>query len=173
MAALLLFVAVVLVIDAAREEVVADGVRIGSVDVGGLDRQEARQRVQRELGGEVPNEVTAAYKDERFVLRPEQVEAGLDADASVDAALSHSRRGTNPFSRVLTSAEASGTVTPRISVARAALTRFVGRVAAQVERSARDADIDWRDGKLERTPARNGVVTRRSALMEAVLEQMR
>ena len=172
-AALLLFVAVVVVIDAAREEVIADGVRIGPVDVGELDRREARERVQRELAGEVPNEVTAAYKDESFVLRPEQVEAELDVEASVDAALSHSRRGTNPFTRVLASAEASGTVTPRISVSREALTRFVGRVAKQVDRSARDADIDWRDGKLYRTPARNGVLTRRSALMEAVLARMR
>ena len=172
-AALLLFVAAVLVIDAAREEVIADGVRIGSVDVGGLDRQKARERVQRELAAEVPNEVRAAYKDERFVLRPEQAQAQLDVEASVEAALSHSRRGTNPFSRVLTSPDASGTVAPRISVSHAALTRFVGRVAEQVDRSARDADIDWRDGKLYRTPARNGVLTRRSALTEAVLERMR
>ncbi len=172
LAALLLFVAVVIVIDAAREDVIADGVRIGSVDVGGLDRQEARERVQRELAGEVPKDVRATYKDESFVLRPQQVEAELDVDASVAAALSHSRRGTNPFSRVLTSAEASGTVLPRISVSRDALARFVGRVAEQVDRSARDADIEWRDGKLERTPAQRGVLTRRGALMEAVLERM-
>jgi len=172
LAAGLLFVAVVLVIDAAREDVIADGVRIGSVDVGGLDRQEARERVQRELDGVVPNEVTANYKHDSFVLRPEQAGAQLDVEASVDAALSHSRRGTNPFSRVLTSAETSGTVTPRISVSRDALRRFVGRVAEQVDRGARDADIDWRDGKLERTPAQRGVLTRRGALMEAVLGHM-
>ena len=161
------------VIDADRKDVIADGVRIGSVDVGGLDPQEARERVKRELDGEVPSEVSATYKDESFLLRPEQVQAELDVDASVDAALSHSRRGTNPFSRVLGSPDASGTVTPRISLSRAALTHFVARVAKQVDRSARDADIDWRDGKLERTPAQSGVVTRRQALTEALLERMK
>ena len=172
-AALLLFVAAVLVIDAVQEDVMADGVGIGSVDVGGLNRDEARDRVRRELDGEVPQEVRAIYKHESFVVRPEQAQAELDVDASVEAALSHSRRGTNPFSRVLAGADESGTVLPRISFSRAALTRFVGQVAKQVDRGARDADIDWRDGKLERTPAQRGVLTRRGALMEAVLERMR
>ena len=84
-AALVLFSATVLVIDAARKDVIADGVRIASVDVGGLDRDEARELVERELSGEVPKEVRATYKGERLLLRPEEAQAELDVDASVDA----------------------------------------------------------------------------------------
>jgi lipoprotein-anchoring transpeptidase ErfK/SrfK len=170
--ALVLFVATVLVIDAARKDVVADGVRIASVDVGGLDRNEARELVERDLSGEIPKEVRATYKGESFLLRPEEARAELDVDASVDAAISYSRRDSNPFSRVLTGHHASGTVTPRISFSRGAVVRFVARVAGEVDRGARDADIDWHDGKLQRTPARSGVETRRSELVAAVLKRM-
>jgi lipoprotein-anchoring transpeptidase ErfK/SrfK len=172
-AAALVFVAAVLIIDAARKEVIADGVRIASVDVGGLDRDEARELVQRELGDQAAKDVRATYKGESFLLRPEQARARLDTDASVDAAFRRSRRGTNPFSRVLTGHDASGTVTPRISFSRAAVEQFVVRVANEVDRKARDADIDWHDGKLQRRPARNGVETRRNELMEVVLERLR
>ena len=40
--AVVLFVVAVLAIDVARKDVIADGVRIGTVDVGGLERDEAR-----------------------------------------------------------------------------------------------------------------------------------
>ena len=172
-AAVVLFTATVLVIDAARKDVIADGVRIASVDVGGLDRDEARELLERELNGEVPKEVRATYKGESLLLRPEEAQAQLDVDRSVDAALSHSRRDSNLFNRVLTGHDASGTVTPRISVSRPAVAQFAARVASRVDRGARDADIHWRDGKLDRTPARAGVETRRGELVAAVLERMR
>ena len=174
MAALALFAATVFIVDAAREEVIADGVRIGTVDVGGLDRDEARALLRRELSGNAAKEVRAIYKRETYLLRPEDARAELDIDASVDAALRHSRRGTNPFSRVLAGDEGSGaTVAPRITLSRVAVERFAGRVADAVDRRARDADIDWRDGKLFKAPARNGVKTRRRELREAVLARMK
>jgi lipoprotein-anchoring transpeptidase ErfK/SrfK len=171
-AALLLFVATVLVIDAARDDVIADGVRIGSVGVGGLDREEASELLQGKLRGVVPKEVRATYEGESFLLRPEEARAQLDVDGSVDAALRYGRRDSNPFSRVLAGHAASGTVTPRVSISRDSLAQFVARVAEDVDRRARDADIDWHDGKLHRTPAHNGVATRRSELTQAVLERM-
>ena len=169
---LLVFVATVLVIDAARGDVIADGVRVGSVDVGGLGREDAREVLQAKLEGAVPQEVRATYRGESFVLSPEAAQAQLDLEGSVDAALAFGRRDSNPFSRVLGGHDGSGTVSPRISASRDGVGQFVARVATAVDRRARDADIDWRDGKLQRTPARSGVVTRRSELAEAILERM-
>jgi hypothetical protein len=51
--ALALLVAVILVIDATRKDTIADGVQLGSVDVGGLQRNQARALVQRKLAGTV------------------------------------------------------------------------------------------------------------------------
>lgn len=167
-AALLLFVAAVLVIDRTRAGVVADGVKIGSVAVGGLDREQAIARVRDELADSVVAPVEATYRTRSFTLEPDDAKARLDAAASVDAALRRGR-GANPFSRVLAGGDASGTVTPRIAYSRAAVDEFVARVAEDVDRDARDADIAWRDGKLDRTPARDGVRTQRGELRAAIV----
>jgi lipoprotein-anchoring transpeptidase ErfK/SrfK len=167
----LLFVVVVLVIDATRREVIAEGVRIGRVDVGGLDRAEASALVRRRLAGTVGAPLAATYGARRFVLRAGDVQARLDVDASVDAALRRGRAG-NPFGRVLAGADGGGTVTPRIAFSRAAVEHFVARVAGRVDRKARDADIDWHDGRLERTRARNGVEVRRAQLAAALVRRV-
>jgi lipoprotein-anchoring transpeptidase ErfK/SrfK len=170
-AAVVLFVLGVLVIDATRSDVVGDGVRIGGVAVGGLDRDAARERVQRALGKDHGEPVTAVYGRRRFVLTPEAAKARFDAGASVEAALRRSRTG-NPFGRVLAGVDASGTVTPRMAFSRSAVEDFAARVAARVDRDARDADIDWHDGKLRRTHARNGVRTRRPQLLAALVSHV-
>ncbi|MEA2241501.1 MAG: L,D-transpeptidase ErfK/SrfK [Solirubrobacteraceae bacterium] len=167
-AAVVLFVLGVLVIDATRSDVIGDGVRIGNVAVGGLDRAAARERVQRALGNDHGEPVSATYGRQRFVLTPEVAKERFDADASVDAALRRSRTG-NPFSRVLSGVDASGTVTPRMAFSRPAVQDFAARVAARVDRAPRDADINWHDGKLQRTHARNGVRTRRPQLLAALV----
>jgi lipoprotein-anchoring transpeptidase ErfK/SrfK len=170
-AIVLLLVIVVLVVDGSSKDTIADGVRIGTLDVGGLDRGEARALVQRRLASTPGKRVVATFGDRRFVLRPQIASARIDADASVDAALRRSRQG-NPFSRVFGANDASGTVAPRVSYSRSGVQAFVARVAKRIDRKARDADIDWHDGKLVRTHARNGVEVRRPQFMASLVRAM-
>lgn len=171
-AILVLFVGAVLVIDAASEDVIADDVKIAHVDVGGLDRDAARERVQRELDGEVAKPVEATYEDRTFTLTTETAKAGVDVDAVVDAALREGR-ASNPFSRVLGGNDGGGTVKPRLEVSSQAVDEFVERVAKGLDRDARNADIAWRDGKLDRTRALPGIETQRDELAATVLARMK
>jgi lipoprotein-anchoring transpeptidase ErfK/SrfK len=170
-AIVLLLVVGVLVADGAQKDTIADGVKIGTLDVGGMERGEARSLVQRRLASVARKPVVATFGKRRFVLRPRTASMRVDADASVDAAIERSREG-NPFSRVLGAHDASGTVAPRLAYSRAALAAFVARTAKRVDREARDADIDWHDGKLVRRRARNGVDVRRSQLQAALVRAM-
>ena len=165
------FVVAVLVIDASGDDTIADNVRIGALDAGGMSRDEARALVRRKLAPVVGERVVATYGDRRFVLRPAVSHARLDVDATVDAALRLSRRG-NPFGRVLAGRHGEGTVAPRIAYSRAGVAAFAGRVAKRVDRSARDADIDWHDGKLQRTHAASGVRVRRPQLIAALAARL-
>jgi lipoprotein-anchoring transpeptidase ErfK/SrfK len=161
----------VLIIDHANQGTVADGVRIGALDAGGLRRGEARALVQRKLAPTVAARVTATYRGRRFVLHPAGVQARLDADATVAAALRRSHPG-NAFSRVLGGVEGHGTVAPRVTFSRARLAAFAARVAKRIDRPARDADIAWHNGRLHRTHARNGVVVRRPQLEAALAARL-
>ncbi len=138
------------------DDSIADGVRVGTVDVGGLDGATARKRVASGLRDEVRGPVTVRYRNQRFVLRPDLAGVRVNADASVKAA----------------SDSDGGTVAPRVSYSRAKLDGFVARVTKRVERPARDADIDVRDGKLSRTRARNGVEVKRPELTSRLVRAM-
>jgi len=168
---LFVFVVVILIIDGSRNDVIADGVRVGTLDVGGMGRDEARSLVQRKLSRSVDKRVGVTYHKQRFVLRPEVAKARLDAAATVDAALDRSREG-NPFGRVLGGNDASATVTPRVSYARSAVRAFAQRIAERVDRPARDADIEWHDGKLDRTRARSGVQVQRPQFLAKLTSVM-
>ena len=158
-AAVILFVVAVFIIDSARSDVIADGVKIGSVDVGGLERDEAIQRVRSELEGkDVARTVVAKFRDKDYTLRPEDVRAKVDAEATVEAALS---RGGNPFSRVLGGSDEDGTIAPRLQYSEAEVEEFVDWVSDSLDRDARDADVDWRDGKLQRIRALDGIEVKR------------
>jgi len=164
--------AIVLVVDAADDDRIADGIRVGTVDVGGLDTAAARRKVAAALAPSVDRPVTLTYRAQRYVLHPAGVEARLDAAGTAEAARRRGREG-NPFSRVLGGGgDVDATVAPRVSYSRAAMRSFIGRVARRVERPARDADIDMRDGKLVRHHARNGVEIRRPELLRALVARM-
>lgn len=171
LAAIVVFVVAVLVVDSSRSDTIADGVRIGSVDVGGMDRAEARSLVQRELADSVGKDVTATYDEREFTLKADAAQAKLEAEASVQAAIDRSREGS-PFRRVLAGNDASGTVTPKVSFSRSAVDDFVKRVADRVDREARDADIEWRNGKLDRTRARPGVAVEKENFVASLAEVM-
>jgi lipoprotein-anchoring transpeptidase ErfK/SrfK len=168
---LVLAVTPILIIDHAHQDTVADGVRVGALDVGGLSRDEARSLVQRKLAQAVTEPVTATYLRQRFVLHPAGVRARLDAGATVDAALRRSHPG-NPFSRVIGGVEGHGSVAPSVTYSRAELAAFAARVAKRVDLPARDADIDWHNGRLDRTHARSGVLVRRPQLEAALAAQL-
>lgn len=166
------FVIAVLVIDASHDDEIADGIRVGSVDVGGLDVGQARDRVQRGLAASVRRPITVSFRSERVVLRPEQAQVRLDVKGTVEAARRRGRAGTNAFSRVLGGGAVHATVAPRIAYSRAAVQQFVDGVAKRFDDPAKDADIDIRNGKLSRQRARNGVTVQRPQLVAALTKRM-
>lgn len=166
------FVVVVLVVDSSRDDEIANGIRIGRLDVGGLDVGQARDRVQRELASSVRKPVTVTYKAEHFVLSPERAQVRLDVNGTVEAARSRGRQDGNAFSRVLGGGDVDATVAPRVAHSRAAVEKFVANVAKRVDDPAKDADIDIRGGKLSRQAAHNGVNVERPKLVAALVKRM-
>ncbi|HUR83933.1 MAG TPA: L,D-transpeptidase family protein [Solirubrobacteraceae bacterium] len=151
-AALLLVLAAPVAAGCGGDERIADGVTVGLVDVGGLQAQEARAKLAP-LAPAVRRPVVLTYRSQRFVLHPERANVSLDVAATVKAAQAR---------------DDGGPLAPRVYYPRAKLEAFVGRVARRVDKPARDADIDVRDGKLSRTRARAGREVRRPQLLAAV-----
>jgi len=165
-------VGVVFVVDASRDDQIAEGIRIGNVDVGGMDTDEARERVQRELADDVRRPVTVRYRSKEFVITPDQAQASLDAEGTVEAARRKGREGSNAFSRFFGGGDVEATLTPKVTHSRQAVQAFVDTVAKRVDDPAKDADIDIHDGKLSRQKARNGVSVKRPQLVASIRREL-
>ena len=155
------------VYDAGRSDRVAEGIRVDSIDLGGMSEQRARAVVEERLAPRYRHAVVVRHGDETFRIAGA---ARLDERATAAAAIRRGRGG-NPFGRALrelTGGEVEADVEPVVRVSRPAVDEAVRRIAARVDRRPRDADIDFVGYRVRRRPARNGVELRRAELSHRI-----
>jgi lipoprotein-anchoring transpeptidase ErfK/SrfK len=131
--------------DSSRDDVIANGVTVAGVDVGGMDVDEARVVVAKRLEGPLEQPIAIVRGKRRFNLSAADAGVQADVDGMVDAARQRSRSGTI-FSRVardLSGGEESAEVPARVSYDKAAVRRLVRRVGRGLNRDARDAEVSF------------------------------
>ncbi len=131
--------------DSSRDDLIASGVTVAGVDVGGMRAAQARRIVARELQKPLSRPVAVMHGTWKFELTAREAGVHADVDGMVDEALAASRNG-NIVSRVardLTGGEEDAQVPPRVTYSRAAVRRLVARVKAKVDRPARDAKVEF------------------------------
>ena len=79
--------------DSGRKDVIANGIRIGTVDVGGLDTQAAAERVHRLAVAPRRRSLTVEAAGREFVLPASKLQVTADVEGAVARALADSRRG--------------------------------------------------------------------------------
>jgi lipoprotein-anchoring transpeptidase ErfK/SrfK len=152
--------------DNSRDDLIANGITIAGVDVGGMTTTEARQLVQRELQEPLERPVRVRRGKTRFTLSAHDAGVKADVDGMVDEALQASRDGSI-FSRVardLTGGEEDAQVPPRVNYSASAVRDLVKRVRAKLNRPARDAEVSF--PSLEQVKEQKG-----RRVKAAVLEQ--
>src|SRR3954465_10122408 len=80
--------------DHARRDVIAPGVRVAGVPVGGLHAAEARARVRAALRAPPPRPLGGDSRDRHWTLSPARAHAAVDPDALVARAVADSREGS-------------------------------------------------------------------------------
>jgi lipoprotein-anchoring transpeptidase ErfK/SrfK len=148
----------VIAYDSSRSDTIADGIRIGSVDVGGLSTDAARARVTQRLLKplQVPVVISAAGKTFSLTAREAQIRANVEV--MVNAALERGREGgiLARTWRGLTGGEVDAHVAPDIAYSRPAVQRVVDRVRVAVGRKAQDAKVNFAPDSVSISPARDG-----------------
>ena len=143
-AVLLTGATVVYAYDNGRDDLVADGVRIGGVDVGGLRAGAAEARVRDALLAPLQDPLVVRAGDERFRLTAKEARISANVSAMVAEALDASRGG-NVFTRTwrgLTGGRVEADVEPEITYSRTAVQRLVDRVRVTMSRDAVNADVE-------------------------------
>ena len=152
--------------DSSREDLIAEGVTIAGVDVGGMTSSEATALVQRELQEPLERPISVVRHKTRFSLSGKDAGVRADVGGMVDEAVRVSRDGSI-FSRVardITGGEEDAQVPARVSYSTAAVEGLVERVERRLNRPARDAEVDF--PSLEKVKEQRG-----RKVKAAVLEQ--
>jgi lipoprotein-anchoring transpeptidase ErfK/SrfK len=144
--------------DSSRSDVIANGVRVGPVDVSGLSAAKARARIMAGLVRplQTPLVVTAAGKDYPLSAREAQIRANLES--MVQTALERSREGgvLARTWRGITGSEVNARIAPDIAYSRAAVQRIVDRVRVAVTRKPVDATVNFQPAALAIKQAKEG-----------------
>jgi lipoprotein-anchoring transpeptidase ErfK/SrfK len=145
--------------DSSRSDEIAEGVRVGSVDVGGLTTEEATDLVRHELVTPLRKPITVTFDDVKYRLSPEKLEVEADVDGMVARALDVSREGGLPTRvwRYATGGDVTETIDPQVTYAEGALDEFVGKIEAEVNRDPVDATIQPTATSLGKVEGQNGI----------------
>ena len=86
--------------DDSKKDLIAEGVKVNGVPIGGMTRVEAEKKLSATLLAPLDRPVKVTYKDRTFTLSQKAAAIGIDIRGSVDKALKRSQEG-NMFSRSL------------------------------------------------------------------------
>ncbi|MGH2979716.1 MAG: L,D-transpeptidase family protein [Solirubrobacterales bacterium] len=145
--------------DTSRDDLIAEGVHVAGVDVGGMRADPAAARLRALLGPALERPVRVAVAGNRFKLTAKRSHLAADIDGMVDAALETSRDGGLPARvwRGMTGREVNTELEARVTYSGVAVKRFVRRVKRAVNRAPQDADVSFHTASLPAIHSRTGL----------------
>ena len=156
--------------DQGRQDEVAEGVTVGGVAVGGLEREQAAAKLRSELLQPLSEPVVVRARGRSYRLGSKEARITANIEPMVDEAIAAGRSGTilERTVRNLTGEDVSEDVRPRVTYSREAVERLVARVARKTDRPARDADVEFTASGLKRVQGRVGLKVDRDQLRARV-----
>ncbi|HXR31766.1 MAG TPA: L,D-transpeptidase/peptidoglycan binding protein [Solirubrobacterales bacterium] len=144
--------------DSTQDDKIAEGVTIAGVDVGGMDAEEAKRAVRKQLLRPLRHSIRVGYDGESWELPGEKLKVHADLDGAVEEALDQSREGGLPerLVRYVTGSSIEEQVSAEVTYSEPAINRFVRRVAQEVGEEPQDATVSASGASLEVVPAENG-----------------
>ncbi|MDQ6914238.1 MAG: L,D-transpeptidase/peptidoglycan binding protein [Actinomycetota bacterium] len=154
------------VYDSTRKDHIAAGVRVGGLDVGGLDRAQAERKVAGYLHGRLDEPIVVRATGHAFRLTPRQAGATFHVHQMVDEAVAASRHG-DIFSRTWRDIRGKALhedIPASVQYSRLVLARFVDRVERKVNQQPVDAHLDFHASGFDKVPGKSGVIIDSRAL---------
>jgi len=158
--------------DSSRSDLLAEGITLAGVDVGGMTAREARAELDEQVADRLSRPLALTYRGRRFALDPSLVKVRTNVDELVAAAAAESREGnflTRSF-RDLAGREAETELELDVDFSRAAVARVVAGIRRELDRPARDAEVAASFSGVRITESSTGVAVRARALRDAIVE---
>ena len=152
--------------DDARSDEIANGVKVGGVDVGGLKTDEAERLLRSQLLGPLRKPIVVTYSGESWKLPAKQLKVRANVSDSVDEALAVSREGGLPgrLVRYVSGGSVDEQITPEVAYSQPAVNKFVRRVAGGINQDAQDATVSATGSSLDVVASKTGQEVRDNLL---------
>lgn len=149
-----------------ERDVIAEGVTVGGVAVGGLDREQAIGKLRRELVPRLRREIRVDHDRKRWLLGPREARISTNLVAAVDEALERSQDGGTLARgwRAVFGGEVRADVVPPVTYSKAAVVRLLDKVRKETERDPIEAKAVIDDGRPRLVEARPGLKVKASEL---------
>jgi lipoprotein-anchoring transpeptidase ErfK/SrfK len=174
LAVLLLGAVGVYAYDASQDGQIAKGVKVGGVDVGEMNANQARAAIQKEIAGPYQRSITISYRGRDFHLTAGEARLHTDVEAMVQAALKKSREGnivTRSY-RGITGGSVDANLPAQVSYSQRAVERQVRAVSHKLDRPAQDASVAPSPSGLSRVPGKNGVEVQGDQLRNEIVNRI-
>jgi lipoprotein-anchoring transpeptidase ErfK/SrfK len=160
----------VAIFDAKSKDKIADGVKIGTVDVGGMTAPEARAAVRQSLVAPLDKPIVVSYEGKTWRLSAKQADIKANVDAWVDDAVQRSRAGNvlQHAWREATGGKVNATIAADITYDDGAVKDFVAKIKDAVDTEPVDATLEYTDTSLTGTESKDGTVLRANKLMRKI-----
>jgi hypothetical protein len=158
--------------DSTRTDVIATGVQIDGIEVGGLHAGEAQQLLETRLAARLRSSVSLVYGSYRFAVSPRRAGLHVAIAATVDAAVRASRSGSlaHRFFRDVGGQPLEESIPLQAAVSQRHLETLIGEVARVVDRPARNARVQPKPlaTGLRIIPSVPGLAVKRPVLARAL-----
>jgi lipoprotein-anchoring transpeptidase ErfK/SrfK len=156
--------------DTGRDDLIAKGVTVAGIDVGGMRRAAASQLIQQRLADPLDRPIIVRANGRRFRLTAAQAEVRTDVGGMVAEAVTASREGNliQRSWRGLTGGQVHRAIVLRMSYSRDAVTRLVRRVRRATDRSPKNASVTPSVGGLHQVASHEGIALQAGNLQRRV-----
>ena len=144
--------------DKTRDDLIANGVTAGGIDLSGMHPAEARAKLRSELAEPLGKPVVVRYAGHHYKLSARRARVHVDVTSMVDRALAESHRGNvlSRTTRAITGGSVHASIPLSITYSRAAVGRFAAKVKRKIDQEPQDANIDASGGQIIKVDSRPG-----------------
>jgi lipoprotein-anchoring transpeptidase ErfK/SrfK len=156
--------------DDSKKDLIAEGVKVNGVPIGGMTRVEAEKKLSATLLAPLDRPVKVSYKDRTFTLSQKAAAIGIDIRGSVDKALKRSQEG-DMFSRTwrnLRNQSLDQELAAEVSYNKPSIDKLVQRVRKSLERKPVDAKVDLTKGFIDEHGSKTGLRVKYNTLAKEV-----
>lgn len=152
--------------DSSRADEIAEGIKIGGVEVGGMTAAEAERLVSDELVEPLDRDLVVVHDGVKYKLSAQRLAVRADVDGMVRQALDESREGGLPDRvwRYVTGGEVSHSIEPEVIYDNGEVSALVDRIAEAINRDPVNASVEPSGTSIDPVPARKGRALREGDL---------